>query len=85
MKGDLMNKVKARIVRGSTRSERVAYITTADGVRAEVLLSAAQTGSNHIFVAEVARDNNDVLIELPQETSSGDWRVWVKKNQLLGE
>ena len=80
-----MNRVKARIVHGSTKSERIAYITTAEGFRAEVLLSAAQTGSNHILAAEVARDNNNVLIELPQETSSGYWRVWVKKNQLLGE
>jgi len=80
-----MNRVKARIERGSTKSERIAYITTAEGVRAEVLLSAAQTGSNHILAAEVARDNNNVLIELPQETSSGYWRVWVKKNQLIPE
>jgi len=80
-----MNRVKARIERGSTKSERIAYITTAEGVCAEVLLSAAQTGSNHILAAEVARDNNNVLIELPQETSSGYWRVWVKKNQLLPE
>ncbi len=78
-----MNRVKAKILRGSTRSERIAYITTAEGVRAEVLLSAAQTGPNHILAAEVARDNNNVLIELPQETSSGYWRVWVKKNQIL--
>ncbi len=80
-----MNRVKARIERGPIRSERIAYITTAGGVRAEVLLSATQTGSNHVFAAEVARDNNNVLIELPQETSSGDWRVWVNKNQILSE
>jgi hypothetical protein len=80
-----MNKVKARIVRGATGSERIAYIRTAEGLRAEVLLSAAQTGSNHILAAEVARDKNNVLIELPQETSSGDWRVWVNKNQILSK
>ncbi|MGB2866675.1 MAG: hypothetical protein WBC05_25315 [Sedimentisphaerales bacterium] len=80
-----MNRVKARIVRGANKSERIAYITTAEGIRAEVLLSAAQTGSNHILAAEVARDNNNVLIELPQETSSGYWRVWVNKNQILSK
>ena len=36
-------------------------------------------------ILEVARDNNNVLIELPQETSSGYWRVWVNKNQILPE
>lgn len=80
-----MNRVKARIERGSTKSERIAYITTAEGIRAEVLLSTAQTGSNHVLAAEIARDKNNVLIELPQETSSGDWRVWVNKNQILSK
>ena len=80
-----MSRVKAKIVRGAIGSERIAYITTAGGIRAEVLLSAAQTGSNHVLAAEIARDNNHVLIELPQETSSGDWRVWVNKNQILSE
>ena len=78
-----MCRVKARIVRGTVRSERVAYIKTAEGISAEVLLSAAQTGHNHIQAAEIARDKNDVLIELPQEASSGYWRVWVNKNQIL--
>ena len=78
-----MNRIKAKVLRGSIKSERIAYIKTAEGVRAEVLLSAAQTGTNHILAAEVARDNNNVLIELPQETSSGYWRVWVNKNQIL--
>jgi hypothetical protein len=80
-----MSRVKAKIVRGAIGSERIAYITTAEGVCAEVVLSAAQTGTNHILAAEVARDNNNVLIELPQETSSGYWRVWVDKNQILRE
>ena len=80
-----MSRVKAKIVRGDIGSERIAYITTAGGNRAEVLLSAAQTGSNHVLAAEIARDNNNVLIELPQETSSGDWRVWVNKSQILRE
>ena len=78
-----MCRVKAKVVKGANQSERIAYIKTAEGIRAEVLLSAAQTGSNHVVAAEIARDNNNVLIELPQETSSGDWRVWVKKSQLL--
>jgi hypothetical protein len=80
-----MSRIKAKVIKGANQSERIAYIKTAEGVCAEVLLSAAQTGSDHIVAAEIARDNNNVLIELPQETSSGYWRVWVKENQLLGE
>ena len=80
-----MNKVKAKVLRGSIKSERIAHIKTAEGIQTEVLLSAAQTGSDHILAAEIARDNGNVLIELPQETSSGYWRVWVNKSQILPE
>ena len=80
-----MCKVKAKVLRGSIKSERVAYITTAEGIQTEVLLNAAQTGTEHILAAEIARDNGNVLIELPQETSSGYWRVWVKENQIVGK
>ena len=78
-----MCRVKAKIKKGAIQSERIAYIKTAEGEHAEVLLSAAQTGVNHIVAAEIGRDNNNVLIELPQETSSGYWRVWVNKSQIL--
>jgi hypothetical protein len=79
-----MCKVKAKIKKGAEQSERIAYIKTSEGEHAEVLLNSAQTGINHIVAAEIARDNNNVLIELPQETSSGYRRVWVNKNQILG-
>lgn len=78
-----MCRIKAKIVRGSMKSECVAYITTVGGPRAEVVLNSIHTGRDHIFAAEVAMDKNNVLVELPQETSSGDWRVWVTKNQIL--
>ena len=80
-----MCRVKAKIVKGANQSERIAYITTAEGIQAEVLLNATQTGTDHIVAAEIARDNNNVLMELAQETSSGYWRVWVKENQILPE
>jgi hypothetical protein len=79
-----MCKVKAKIKKGVVHSERIAYIKTSEGNSTEVLLNVTQTGINHIIAAEIARDNNNVLIELPQETSSGYWRVWINKNQLLG-
>ena len=78
-----MCRVKAKVKQGAIKSERVAYIKTAKGISAEVILSAAQTGHNHIQAAEIVRDKNDVLIELPQEASSGYWRVWVNRNQML--
>ena len=78
-----MIRAKAKVLRGVVKSERIAYIKTAEEIQAEVLLNAAQTGTDRILVPEIGRDNNNVLIELPQETSSGYWRVWVKESQIL--
>ncbi len=78
-----MCRVKAKVKHGAIKSERVAYIKTSKGISTEVILSANQTGRDYINAFEITRDVNDVLIELPQETSSGHWRVWVNKNQIL--
>lgn len=78
-----MCRIRAKITRGSMASERVAYFTSAEGETIEVILSPSQVGKDHIVASELARDSGCVLIELPQETSSGDWRVWVKRDQLL--
>jgi hypothetical protein len=80
-----MCRVKAKIFLSPIRSECVAYIKTIKGSCAEVVLNRAQTSSNHIIAAEIAREKNNVLIELPQETSSGDWRVWVNKKQVVSQ
>jgi hypothetical protein len=78
-----MCKVKAKIMPGDIRSERIARIKTVSGCRADVIVSNRQVGRNHILAAEIGRDKNKVLIELPQETSAGDWRIWVNENQIL--
>lgn len=82
-KGLKMCRIKAKIVRGATNSERVAYIKTVSGQEAEVILDVSQANHKSVVAAEIGRKDNDVLIELPRETSSGDWRIWVSDNQLL--
>ena len=82
-KGAPMRRVKARLEKGATSSERVAYIKTASGQSIEVILDVSQANHRSVVAAEIGRKDNDVLIELPRETSSGDWRVWVNKNQIM--
>ena len=33
----------------------------------------------------IAKKKGQYLVELPRETMSGTWRVWVKQNQILPE
>lgn len=82
-KGLKMCRVKANIIGGVTNSERVAYIKTVNGQKVEVILEASQANHHSVVVAEIGRKDNNVLIELPRETSSGDWRIWVNKTQLM--
>lgn len=80
-----MCRVKAKIQNGAIKSERVAYIKTVSGQNAEVILDVSQANHDSVVAAEIGRrnNNNDVLIELPRETSSGYWRVWINKSQLV--
>lgn len=75
-----MCKLKAKIVPGIISSERIAYIKTLTGMEAEVIIPAKQSDATHVFAAEIGRDNNNVLIELPRETTAGQWRLWVAKD-----
>ena len=78
-----MCRIKARVCRGAIAAERVAYIKTVSGVIAEVVVAASQVSRDTIEVSEVTRDRDRVLIELPRESASGDWRLWVTRKQIL--
>lgn len=59
------------------------HIKTADGKVSQVVVSGSSVGKAHIVAAEIARDKGQVLVELPQESATGDWRIWVKEAQIL--
>ena len=79
-----MCRVKAKISKGATNSERVAYVKTVSGRDVEVILDVSQANHKSVVAAEIGRKNNNVLIEFPRETSSGNWRVWVSADQIIG-
>ena len=78
-----MCRVKAKIIPGANTSERVAYIKTASGQKAEVILDASQANHRSVVAAQVSIKDDKILVELPRETSSGDWRIWVNKSQIV--
>lgn len=80
-----MCRVKARITDGPIESERIAVIATASGHSAEVVLPASQVGKNDILAVEIRREADNILVELPRETSNGSWRVWVRQDQFMSE
>lgn len=77
-------KVNCTIVDGLVPNEKIAQITGIDGRVEEVEVPIQSTeGNNRLLAHEVGRKGNEVLVELPRESTSGRWRVWVNASLLL--
>lgn len=76
-------KLKVREVgEGLHHSEVVVSVHTNGGDEGLVLDKRSLRGG-YISVGYPIRSDGDAyLVELPRETSSGNWRVWVDKTQL---
>lgn len=76
-----MSKVKcARIVSGRIPSEKIVRVKTFEGPEEEVLVSNRQIKNQYLLVSAIHSDGQKVLVELPQESASGRWRLWVDRN-----
>jgi hypothetical protein len=79
-----MCRVKAKKIEpGDINTERVAYIENSAGKEVEIILDSTQANHRSVVASEIGRQGDKVLIELPRETSSGDWRIWVNRSQLI--
>lgn len=64
-------------------NERIVEIQTKDGGQELVIHSRTLLSGGFIEIGYPVRESGDeFLVELPRETSSGAWRVWVKKSDV---
>jgi hypothetical protein len=69
---------------GLIPSERVVRIESVTGATEELSLSARQVFDNKLISAsEIIRQSDRVLVELPRETASGRWRIWVDAKLIV--
>lgn len=67
-------------------SEVVVEIRTATGSeRLAVDRRSVRNGSIFVGWRPLAEKRGQWLIELPRETMSGTWRVWIKHNEIAPE
>jgi len=80
-----MVRVKVQVVEeGQHPNERLVALTTADGVREELIVDRRSIKENTLSVGyPVGEEKNRLLIELPRETMRGQWRVWVSRDSLV--
>jgi len=78
-----MCRIKCETEEGFAPGERLAIVQTAEGENEEVSVANSfieSRGEQHCLRAyEIERDKgkSKTLVELPRETSSGRWRIWV--------
>jgi len=64
-------------------SERVVEVTTASGKERLVVDKRSIDNGSLSVGSPIARAKDFWLVELPRETMSGSWRVWVKPSLLI--
>jgi hypothetical protein len=66
---------------GSIPSEVLVEIPTVTGSE-EVIVHVSQVDDIGVEVGFIGRRDNTVLAELPRETMTGRWRVWVSESEV---
>ncbi|MBY5520930.1 hypothetical protein HLI18_12620 [Rhizobium laguerreae] len=77
-------KVKVtKIGQGAHPSEVIVAVTTTTGSE-KLVVHARSIQDNGLDIGyPINRDNNNLLVELPRETISGAWRIWVPEGAVV--
>jgi hypothetical protein len=76
--------VKCTVSDGLMPKEKIARIETADGQSEAVAVSSQNIHNNRLVASVIGRREGNVLVELPRESTSGRWRIWVKESAIGG-
>jgi len=78
-----MIKVSTNTVsEGLIPAEKIARVQLADGQIEEVSVSVKDIADDKLIASEIGRREGKVLVELPRESASGRWRVWVNEKAV---
>lgn len=64
-------------------SELAVFLRTADGTVEEVAVDHQLVEENQLRAYPVGQERNRVLVELPRETISGAWRIWMPRASVF--
>lgn len=81
----MKKRLRCTVNEGLVPSEKVARFRRSDGGLEEVAVSGELIVDGSVDVVEIGRRGDEVLIELPVESATGNWRVWVTNDALLEE
>jgi len=68
----------SRLMDGPGPGETLVAVSTSDGRREEVIVHRLSIAADMIEVGSpIHRESDRALVELPSESMSGAWRIWV--------
>lgn len=78
-----MTRVRVTTVMdGPGPDETIVAIAIKGGGEEEVILPKSFVQDDTVEVDRVGGNNESVLIELPQESATGSWRLWIDPGML---
>ncbi len=77
-----MCQVHCEVSDGLRPSEKTVRIPVHDGGIEEVSLDSSLVNKDTVTVALVHRGDKYSLVELPRETATGKWRIWVHNSKI---
>ena len=80
----MTTQLQCKIVEGLMPSEKIAIIQGADGNMEEVAVSMHNITGGRLMAFIIGEYEGKVLVELPRETVSGRWRMWVNQSVVGG-
>ena len=69
---------------GLMPAEKIFRVENADGHIEEVPVSSRSITGNGLLAYVIGRNEGLILVELPRESVSGRWRIWVKESSVGG-
>jgi len=64
-------------------SETLIEIETIRGRPEEVIVHNSSLSDDLVEVYRIAQDERSVLVELPRESVSGNWRIWIPQQAVV--
>jgi len=82
-----MARLRVKYLReGQHPSEKMVAIPTTNGATETVIVDGDSFQDGSIDIGHpVASDEQRYLVELPRETLTGQWRLWVKRDDVIPE
>lgn len=74
----MMLRIRCKeMMEGPGPDEKVVQVETVGGAQEEVVVDRRSIYDGGLEVGGVSSDRGSLLVELPRESASGNWRIWV--------